>query len=430
MRHGSLFSGIGGFDLAAEWMGWENVFQVEIDPWCRKILKKNFPNAEQYGDIKEFRGERGSVDILSGGFPCQPFSHAGKRKGESDDRYLWPEYLRIIREIQPTYVVGENVAGLVSMEDGKTLEGIFSDLEGEGYTVESFIIPACGVGAWHRRDRIWIIGYTQHYGPHGPTKSGSDEENDPERRQEEQGKAPKSKGTGQSGNVESGSRGKGRGQSRNGNNTQEDVPDTGISGLQGVSKQGGYGEKRKKPSDEQFKGCNRGWEMWNIEPDVGRVAPRFSSTLDETLNDYGYENTDYKEAFAEIDKFRRSIMRDMWYDGRKIEPPSYRTESGQGDDFMHSMSHRYSHERWKLGQRIEKEKELCNMWVDIYSKPFKETQDLQSEMLERIREIERNEKVESSRMDRLKGLGNAIVPQVVFEIFKAIKELDEQNKSM
>jgi DNA (cytosine-5)-methyltransferase 1 len=157
MRHGSLFSGIGGFDLAAQWMGWENVFQVEIDPFCQKVLAKNFPNVKRYGDIKEFKGQAGSVDILSGGFPCQPFSTAGKRKGESDDRYLWPEYLRIIREIKPAYVVGENVAGLVSMEDGKTLEGIFTDLEGEGYQVESFIIPACGVGAWHRRDRIWIV---------------------------------------------------------------------------------------------------------------------------------------------------------------------------------------------------------------------------------------------------------------------------------
>ena len=163
MKHGSLFSGIGGFDLAAEWMGWENVFQVEWDDYCQKVLAKNFPNVKRYGDIKEFKGEAGSVDILTGGFPCQPFSHAGKRKGESDDRYLWPEYLRVIREIKPTYIVGENVAGLVSMEDGKTLEGIFTDLEGEGYTIESFIIPACSVGAWHRRDRIWIIAYLHDF---------------------------------------------------------------------------------------------------------------------------------------------------------------------------------------------------------------------------------------------------------------------------
>ena len=160
MKHGSLFSGVGGFDLAAEWMGWENIFQVEWDEYCQKVLAKNFPNVKRYGDIKEFKGESGSVDILTGGFPCQPFSTAGKRKGESDDRYLWPEYIRVIREIKPAYVVGENVAGLASMEDGKTLEGIFLDLEGEGYEVESFIIPACSIGMWHRRNRLWIIAHT------------------------------------------------------------------------------------------------------------------------------------------------------------------------------------------------------------------------------------------------------------------------------
>ena len=163
MKHGSLFSGIGGFDLAAEWVGWENVLQVENDKFCNKVLKKNFPKVKRYGDIKEFKGHKGQCDIISGGFPCQPFSHAGKRQGETDDRYLWPEMLRVISEIKPSWVVGENVAGLISLENGKTLERIFVDLEAEGYEVESFIIPACSVGAWHRRDRIWIIAYISNY---------------------------------------------------------------------------------------------------------------------------------------------------------------------------------------------------------------------------------------------------------------------------
>ena len=159
MKHGSLFSGIGGFDIAAEWVGWENVFQVEIDDFCTKVLEKHWPNVQRFRDIKEFNGKqwRGRVDIISGGFPCQPFSQAGKRKGQADDRYLWPEMLRVISEAKPSFVVGENVAGLISMENGKTLDRILSDLENEGYTTEQFIIPACGVGAWHRRDRIWII---------------------------------------------------------------------------------------------------------------------------------------------------------------------------------------------------------------------------------------------------------------------------------
>lgn len=166
MRHASLFSGIGGFDLAAEWMGWENVFQVEIDKFCTKVLEKNFPNVTRYGDIKEFDGTkyRGTVDIISGGFPCQPFSVAGKRKGKQDDRYLWPEMLRVISEVRPAFIVGENVTGIISL----ALEQVLSSLEAEGYHTETFIIPACAVNTPHRRDRIWIIAYTNYYGLHDP----------------------------------------------------------------------------------------------------------------------------------------------------------------------------------------------------------------------------------------------------------------------
>lgn len=154
MIHGSLFSGIGGFDLAAEWAGIETKWQVETDNFCNKILEKHFPNAKRYKDIKETK-ELERVDIITGGFPCQPFSIAGKRKGKDDDRYLWEEMLRIITEVKPTYVIGENVANLWNMG----FENLLVDLEDEGYEVESFIIPACAVNAPHRRDRIWIVAY-------------------------------------------------------------------------------------------------------------------------------------------------------------------------------------------------------------------------------------------------------------------------------
>lgn len=115
MTHASLFTGIGGFDLAAEWCGWENVFQVENDPYCKELLKQNFPKTKKYGDIKKFKGKeyRRTIDVLSGGWPCQPFSVAGKRKGKEDDRYLWPEMLRVIQNVQPRWVVGENVSGII-----------------------------------------------------------------------------------------------------------------------------------------------------------------------------------------------------------------------------------------------------------------------------------------------------------------------------
>ena len=159
MTHGSLFSGIGGFDLAARWAGWDNLFNCEIDLFCRTVLKYHFPDAEQYGDIKttDFAVWRDRIDVLSGGFPCQPFSQAGKRKGTKDDRYLWPEMLGVIRSVRPRWVVGENVLGIVNWSKGLVFEQVCSDLEAEGYEVQPFVIPACGVNAPHRRYRTWFV---------------------------------------------------------------------------------------------------------------------------------------------------------------------------------------------------------------------------------------------------------------------------------
>lgn len=159
MRHGSLFSGIGGFDLAAEWMGWENVFHCEWNEFGKKILKYYWPNAISYGDITktDFTIHRGKIDILTGGFPCQPYSLAGKRKGKEDERHLWPEMLRSIREIQPDWVVGENVPGIINWSGGLVFNEVQTNLETEGYEVFPVVLPACGVNAPHRRDRVWFV---------------------------------------------------------------------------------------------------------------------------------------------------------------------------------------------------------------------------------------------------------------------------------
>lgn len=161
LKHGSLFSGIGGFDLAAEWMGWENVFHCEWNPFGQRVLKYYWPNAISYNDITktDFTIHRGNIDILTGGFPCQPYSSAGKRKGKEDDRHLWPEMLRAIREIRPTYVVGENVFGLVNWNGGLVFNEVQADLEAQGYEVFPYVLPACSVGAPHRRDRVWFVAH-------------------------------------------------------------------------------------------------------------------------------------------------------------------------------------------------------------------------------------------------------------------------------
>jgi len=191
MRHLDLFSGIGGFALAAQWVWgdeYENVGFCDNNKFCQAIIKKNFNHAKIYNDIRELSIERlvadadrggrvhagpqkragkereqaqrkfaasYQIDILTGGFPCQPFSFAGKRRGKSDDRYLWPEMLRIIQETRPRWIIGENVAGIVNL----ALDQVLADLENENYEVQPFIIPACAVEAPHRRDRVWIVAH-------------------------------------------------------------------------------------------------------------------------------------------------------------------------------------------------------------------------------------------------------------------------------
>lgn len=166
MTHGSLFSGIGGFDLAAEWMGWDNVFHCELNPFCQKVLKHHFPKAKSYDDItkSDFTIHRGRVDVLTGGFPCQPFSQAGKRLGTDDSRYLWKEMLRVIREVRPKWIVGENVYGLINWNGGLVFSTICSDLENEGYSVIPIVLPAASQNAPHNRARIFFIAYSMCIG--------------------------------------------------------------------------------------------------------------------------------------------------------------------------------------------------------------------------------------------------------------------------
>jgi DNA (cytosine-5)-methyltransferase 1 len=162
--HLGLFEGIGGFSLAAHWMGWETKAWCEWNEFGQKVLRHHFPNAEGFGDITktDFTKYANTIDILTGGFPCQPYSLAGKRKGKKDERHLWPEMLRAIREIQPTYVVGENVFGLINWNGGLVFNEVQTDLEAEGYEVFPFVLPACAKDAPHRRDRVWFVAHASN----------------------------------------------------------------------------------------------------------------------------------------------------------------------------------------------------------------------------------------------------------------------------
>jgi DNA (cytosine-5)-methyltransferase 1 len=156
-----LFSGIGGFSLGLESTGYfETIGFVEKDEFCQKVLKKNFNNIPIESEVRNVKGDRYKADIITGGFPCQPFSVAGKRRGTEDDRYLWDETIRVIRECKPRWFIGENVEGIINISEGKVLQQIQKDLEAEGFEVQCVVIPASGIGAWHQRKRVWIIAHS------------------------------------------------------------------------------------------------------------------------------------------------------------------------------------------------------------------------------------------------------------------------------
>jgi len=178
-----LFSGIGGFALGLERAGMRVKAFCEIDPFCQKVLRKHWPHAPIYSDIRELRKSRliedgvitedESVDLICGGFPCQPFSVAGKQRGKEDNRYLWPEMLRVVAEIKPRWVIAENVCGILTVQGGMVFEEMCAGLEGEGYEVQAFVIPACAVNAPHRRDRVWVIAHSNLSGLQRFRESGA-----------------------------------------------------------------------------------------------------------------------------------------------------------------------------------------------------------------------------------------------------------------
>jgi len=254
MRQLDLFSGIGGFALAASWV-WGDKHEIvgfcEIDSFCQKVLKKHWPDAPIYSNIKELKGDQfNAIELITGGFPCQPYSVAGKQEGAKDDRALWPEMFRVIRETRPRWVIAENVPGIINME----LDQVLFDLESEGYTWEAFIIPACAVDAPH-----WILAYSSSNGFNWSKKlRGDDPSND-------NGK----KGKNQSGGI------------KRCCHIWVDVADSQEPGLSNGRQSGIKTGQDEKNGGMAFPGSERcGGSWWAIEPAVGRVANGIPNRVD------------------------------------------------------------------------------------------------------------------------------------------------------
>lgn len=363
MTHGSLFSGIGGFDLAAEWMGWENVFHCEWNDFGKKVLNYYWPQAISYDDITktDFTKHRGTIDVLSGGFPCQPYSVAGKRKGKADERHLWPEMLRAIGEIQPTYVVGENVSGLISWNGGLVFHEVQAELEAKGYEVQPFILPACAKNAPHRRDRVWFIAYAHSF-----------RNNRAER-------------------------------SQNGIWQQSDKEQPGCRGTMQIN---GFGNERIITNPNGTKQGN------NIGTDIGKKGEirrgKESGVFGELSGD---GNATDSESIGGCEGFGKDVDNSGWETSKHI---SKRVEIRDRDKAIGGTGV-YTNSTSKGFQRSN-----GNNWENFPTQsPICGGND---GIPERLVDIT----FPKWRNESIKAFGNAIVPQVAFEIFKAIEDVNSK----
>ena len=427
MKFGSLFAGIGGFDRGLERAGMQCEWQVEIEDYPTKVLEKHWPAVKRYRDIREVgKHNLAAVELICGGFPCQPFSVAGKQQSDKDDRYLWPEMFRIVEELRPAWFIGENVTGIIKL----ALDDVLSDLEGAGYATRTFIIPAAGIGAPHRRDRVWIVANAESvrtrrgqqevrrsHGRQGRTLSresleSSKDVSDSEftrtrdKSREVSGQRGKSTNTGSKA-IRQGNRAIG---SSGADSASENVADTARVHAQGQSN----GQGQVEP---------RGSSWWATEPDVGRVVDGLSLELDFTrqIKEWSENVTrNTKEKNTKKNQFTRALLRSVW-ENKDLAAPSPELYIRRLCDSVPEVPLRGTQGRWLLGSRFEEEKELRDMWEKFYSEPQQKAQKLQFKLLERAWSSKRNKTV-ASRTSRLKCLGNAVVPQIVEVIGNAIMQ--------
>lgn len=383
MKHGSLFSGIGGFDLASEWMGWENSFHCEWNPFGQKVLKYYWPKATSYHDITktDFTIHRGRIDILTGGFPCQPYSTAGKRKGKEDERHLWPEMLRAIREIRPRWVVGENVRGLISWNGGLVFEEVQAELEAQGYRVQPFLLPAASVNAPHRRDRIWFVAYSNNQGGCG-----------------EPGEVPSKDGE----------------VSERNNHAEPSDPDI-QRNAKDSNKDGWGGNEWEKESNIR--------QQWDISSgDNERLPTDYAKVRNATNTEFqGLQGcTDHGEVRGEKGEVGRE----------RDQSSTQSTSSNRESDATHPYSEVLEY-RYGKGEAIERA--IKEERTKSFSSPG------EWEAFPTVSPICIRDDGFSSRLDgitfpkwrneSIKAGGNAIVPQVALQIFKAIQEYEDRNRN-
>lgn len=409
MRHASLFSGIGAPELAAHWLGWENAFHCEINPFCKQVLNYWFCNSKSYDDITktDFREWQGKIDVLTGGFPCQPFSVAGRRKGAEDNRYLWPEFKRAIREIRPPWIIGENVAGILSMvQPGKeadlesqsssgkkgdqerefVVETICKDLETEGYTVQPIVIPACAVGAPHRRDRVWFIANNNSF--------------------RLQVKRSEQQTTGNRGVY-----------------PYEFVADSNNNSTLRVS------------GEHEGKGYKKGVSKRNdIQQPVESVGIWGTSSYSSSGRQFNW-SSDWTE---------RSLYPDQEWNTKEVEPERIERECRTGetvpfDEYTYSdgLEGRFNQETKFISEDKSAWRDTCGLryWENFPTQPpicgrndgISDLLDIDA-VFKGVSYTQRRSVYNRWRTEAIKAYGNAMVPQVIYQIYKFINDIEKHEK--
>ena len=385
MQQIDLFSGIGGFSLAGDWAGWSTIQFCEIDKFCQRVLSYHWQGVPIHDDIKTFGIElilenplydETETTIITGGFPCQPYSVAGKRKGKEDDRHLWPEMLRVIKEIHPDWVVAENVPGLINWSGGLVFNEVQTDLENEGYEVQSVVLPACGVNAPHRRYRVWIVAHSVNGGHRN--KRGEDREENGVQGKDKQtlcARMPDGTDTGTS-------------------------PDTASNGCKG-----GY----KKTIGEKRQGEQRGLQQSEGEssssPDTRSTGlegsiRRTSEGIRFTRNNKNAPDTDSSG------RGQSTIQSELW---------TKEFEQLQGDT-------------WGAGQAENGEGQEGEGWQQRF-RSIPDWDNFPTQPPIRMRDDGFSSRLagitfSKHRNESIKGYGNAIVPQIALMIFRAIADYE------
>lgn len=445
LTHLSLFSGIGGLDLAAEWAGIRTVGQCEWADYPTKVLEKHWPDVTRWKDIRTLTGEsfyertgRRTVDIISGGFPCQPFSVAGKQRGKEDDRYLWPEMVRVIKELRPTWVVGENVAGIIKL----ALPDILYELEACGYRTRTFLIPACAIGARHRRYRVAIVGYSEHDGS-SPAEIARGIKKAGRGKQKRKETSCEFTGAGKSGN------GKSLADShtewklqppgckqdiRNGIGlSSEDVANTNSAGLQAQGAEQQTARTSRTSENAQYANCARRKEQYaSAKSDKERFAGWGCDEGDvcnapgKRLSDRSSEPLGGQRTQEQEPERPDSNVSDP--DNRSRDVRRHRKLSAVEEIERKRCNIGGRAQEHESGERRSTESVLGRVADGISSRMDGDLDFFINHYWDDEPDIQRVTTGINHRVDRLKCLGNAVVPQQFYPIFRAIIEIERSKE--